>query len=40
MSAAQEIAPGALVLRTQHLRRCAGEASVINDVPLEVRHGE
>ncbi len=40
MSVAQETATGAVVLRTEHLGRRAGDVSIVTDVSLEVHHGE
>ena len=40
MSVAQETATGAVVLRTEHLGRRAGDVSIVTDVSLEVYHGE
>ena len=40
MSGAQQTATGAVVLRTEHLGRLAGDASVVTDISLDVYHGE
>ena len=40
MSVAQQTAPGAVVLRTEHLGRSVGDISVVTDISLDVYHGE
>jgi putative ABC transport system ATP-binding protein len=40
MSVAQQIATGAVVLRTEHLGRSVGDISVVTDISLDVYHGE
>jgi putative ABC transport system ATP-binding protein len=40
MSVAQEAAPGAVVLRTEHLGRRVGDVSIVTDVSLDVHQGE
>jgi ABC-type methionine transport system ATPase subunit len=40
MSVAQQPAPGAMVLRTEHLGRRVGDVSIVTDVSLDVHHGE
>jgi putative ABC transport system ATP-binding protein len=40
MSVAQDIAPGAVVLHTEHLGRRVGDVPIVTDISLEVHHGE
>src|SRR5664279_5882699 len=40
MSVAQRTATGAVVLRTEHLGRLAGDVSVVTYISLDVYHGE
>jgi putative ABC transport system ATP-binding protein len=40
MSTTQTTATGAVVLRTEHLGRRVGDVSIVNDISLEVHHGE